>query len=76
MCFHYTYYICICKDTYSKCFAICIVTGIATDIAITTHIAIPMVLSVYPHVFVGVAGATPSPWPAPQRDSLTGVTGL
>jgi hypothetical protein len=40
--------------------------------AITTHIAIPMVLTVYPHVIVGVAWASPSPQSYPLIDSLPG----
>ena len=60
-------------DTYSKGVAICVATGIATDIAITTRIAIHMVLVVYPDVFGGVEGASPSPRNTPLIDSLWGV---
>lgn len=51
-----------------------VVIEMVTEMVITTHIAISMVLSVYPQGFVGVGWASPSPWPAPQRDFLSGVT--
>ena len=50
------------------------VTEMVTEMVITTHIAISMVLSVYPEVNVGVAGASPSPWPGGGIDFLWGVT--
>lgn len=51
-----------------------VVIEMVTEMVITTHIAISMVLSVYPEVNVGVAGASPSPWPGGGIDFLWGVT--
>ena len=53
-----------------------VVIEMVTEMVITTHIAISMVLVVYPHVFVEVGWASPSPWPAPGIDFFLGVTGL
>lgn len=53
-----------------------VVIEMVTEMVITTHIAISMVLSVYPEVFAGVAGASPSPRFPPGIDSLLGVTCL
>jgi hypothetical protein len=51
-----------------------VVIEMVTEMVITTHIAISMVLSVYPEVNVGVAGASPSPQKHPIIDSLWGYT--
>ena len=49
-----------------------VVIEMVTEMVITTHIAISMVLVVYPHVFVEVGWASPSPRNTPLIDSLWG----